>query len=186
MAKNAKTLKKLTGKQLAYVEAFLADPDMSPRAAAIKAGYSANEHTLKEMVKRLQVHPLVQAEIAERLKERKKRHEVTADRVIQQLANAAFGDVSEVLDYGPGGIKLKELKELPKEVRAMIQSATQTETANGTNVSVKLCDKMKALELLGRNLKLFTDKLDVGGEVKQKIEIVDFSNLPEDEDDTGE
>lgn len=105
----------------------------------------------------------VVAYIAERMRERQKRTEVTQDRVVRELAAIAFAratDYVTVKSNGPAAVVcIKSTDELTDDqVRAI---AGIKEGANG--VEIKLNDKEKALELLGRHLGMWNDKLDVKG-----------------------
>lgn len=101
----------------------------------------------------------VAAYIAERMQERQKRTEVTQDRVVQELAAIAFARATDYAEVIGGTVHIKNTSELDDEqVRAI---AGIKEGANG--IEIKLNDKEKALELLGRHLGMWNDKLDVKG-----------------------
>lgn len=101
----------------------------------------------------------VAAYIAERMQERQKRTEVTQDRVVQELAAIAFARATDYAEVTGGTVHIKNTSELDDEqVRAI---AGIKEGANG--IEIKLNDKEKALELLGRHLGMWNDKLDVKG-----------------------
>lgn len=101
----------------------------------------------------------VAAYIALRMQERQKRTEVTQDRVVQELAAIAFARATDYAEVIGGTVHIKDTSELDDEqVRAI---AGIKEGANG--IEIKLNDKEKALELLGRHLGMWNDKLDVKG-----------------------
>ncbi|RZT02915.1 terminase small subunit [Cuneatibacter caecimuris] len=101
----------------------------------------------------------VAAYIAERMQERQKRTEVTQDRVVRELAAIAFARATDYAEVIGGAVHIKDTSELDDEqVRAI---AGIKEGANG--IEIKLNDKEKALELLGRHLGMWNDKLDVKG-----------------------
>jgi len=93
--------------------------------------------------------------------ERSKRTGVTADRVIEELAKIGFINISDVVDLKTG----KVLSEAQKEDLACIQSVKVKETEFGKDREVKFYDKKSALELLGKHLGLFTDKIDINANV---------------------
>lgn len=99
--------------------------------------------------------------IQERMQERQQRTEVTQDRVVQELAAIAFAKVTDYVTIKSNGpvaaVMVKSTDDLSDEqVRAI---AGIKEGANG--IEIKLNDKEKALELLGRHLGMWNDKLDV-------------------------
>lgn len=87
-------------------------------------------------------------------RERLRALEVTAEKIISELASVAFLDVKEL--YNPDG-SFKPLDSIPEDARRAITGIEETE--NG--VKVKTADKLRALELLGRNKKMFTEKIEV-------------------------
>ena len=156
---------KLTPKRMRFVDEWLID--FNGKQAAIRAGYSAK--TAEATAARLLRNVKVQAEISRRQKDLQRRTEVSQERVVKELARIAFADVT---DYAyvmqaiieRDGVKvpvesavMKETCDLTDDQRAAIASIKQG--ANG--VEIKLHDKIKALELLGRHIGMFNDKLEV-------------------------
>lgn len=159
---------KLTPKQIRFVDEYLVD--FNATQAAIRAGYSKKTAAFigAENLKK----PKIAEEIARRQKDLQRRTEVTQDRVVKELARVAFADASdyvcvETLTYeNEDGtvspiqvVSPKDTDTLSDDQRAAIASIKQG--ANG--VEVKLCDKIKALELLGRHIGMFNDKLSLSG-----------------------
>lgn len=162
---------KLTPKQIRFVDEWLID--FNGKQAAIRAGYSAK--TAEAAAARLLRNVKVQAEISRRQRDLQKRTEVTQDRVVKELARVAFADASdyvcvETLTYENGDgtvspiqvVSPKDTDTLSDDQRAAIASIKQG--ANG--IEVKLCDKIKALELLGRHIGMFNDKVEVRATVE--------------------
>lgn len=162
---------KLTAKQIRFVDEWLID--FNGKQAAIRAGYSAK--TAEATAARLLRNVKVQAEISRRQKDLQRRTEVTQERVVKELACVAFADATDyvqvetrtaVKNDGPElsyqTVTLKNTAELSPEQRAAIAGIKQG--ANG--VEVKLHDKIKALELLGRHIGMFNDKLEVKATVE--------------------
>ena len=157
---------KLTPKRMRFVDEWLID--FNGKQAAIRAGYSAK--TAEAAAARLLRNVKVQAEISRRQKDLQRRTEVTQERVVMELARIAFADATDYAQVETRMIEkddstevsyqtvaLKNTAELSPEQRAAILGIKQG--ANG--VEVKLHDKIKALELLGRHIGMFNDKLEV-------------------------
>ena len=155
---------KLTNKQKMFIQEYLVDLNAS--AAARRAGYSArtSNRAASENLRR----PHVQAALQEALKEREKRLEVTQDMVVKQLAKVAFHDLKDVVTWENGRITIRNSDEVDGTV---LQEISETLSEYGTSKKVKLNDRMKALELLGKHLGMFTDNVNLSGKVG--VEIVD-------------
>lgn len=161
---------KLTPKQMRFVDEWLID--FNGKQAAIRAGYSAK--TAEVTAAKLLRNAKVQAEIARRQKDLQKRTEVSQDRVVKELARIAFANIADYLhvetqtrtkDDGTEVtyqiVMLSETEDLSVDQRAALANVKQR--VNG--VEIKLHDKIKALELLGRHIGMFTDKLEVKGAI---------------------
>ena len=158
---------KLTPKQMRFVDEWLID--FNGTQAAIRAGYS--EKTAAATAARLLRNVNIQNEISRRQKDLQRRTEVTQERVVMELARVAFADATDfvqvetrIINRGDIEVPLelavhKETAELSADQRAAIASIKQG--ANG--VEIKLHDKIKALELLGRHIGMFNDKLSLSG-----------------------
>lgn len=158
---------KLTAKQIRFVDEYLVD--LNATQAAIRAGYS--EKTANTIGAQNLAKLSIQAEILRRQKDLQRRTAISQDRVIKELARVAFADVADyvqvetrIINRGDIEVPLelavhKETAELSADQRAAIASIKQG--ANG--VEIKLHDKIKALELLGRHIGMFNDKLSLSG-----------------------
>jgi len=159
---------KLTPKQMRFVDEWLID--FNGKQAAIRAGYSAK--TAEATAARLLRNVKVQAEISRRQKDLQRRTEISQDRVVKELARIAFADATdyacvETLTYeNEDGtvspvqiVSPKDTDTLSDDQRAAIAGIKHG--ANG--IEVKLHDKIKALELLGRHIGMFNDKLSLSG-----------------------
>lgn len=139
---------KLTEKQKCFVEEYL--KDLNATQAAIRAGYS--EKTAYSMGQRLLKKVEVQAALQKRMYDREKRTEITQDRVLQELAAIGFAKGTDYAGIGPDGhVLLKETDSLSDQQKAAVVSIKETQAG----AEVKLADKVKALELLGKHLGLF-------------------------------
>ncbi|MDO4275889.1 MAG: terminase small subunit [Eubacteriales bacterium] len=160
----------MTKKQNRFVEEYLID--LNATQAAIRAGYSPD--TAKEIGCENLTKPNIRACIDKAIAERSKRTGVNADRVVQELARIGFARITDVMD--PETAKIK--KDASDDDLACIQSVKIKPNEWGTEREVKLCDKRAALELLGRHLGMWNDKLDIKG--VEGVVIVNDIPKPED------
>lgn len=147
---------KLTEKQRQFVEEYLID--LNATQAAIRAGYSVK--TAQEQGYQLLQKTSVQQAIAKLMAERSKRTGVNQDRVVLELAKIALVKITDVVD---SQAKIKDTAT--EDDLACIESIRYKETKNDTGLSVerevKIASKLKALELLGKHLGMWNDKMDV-------------------------
>ena len=148
---------KLTNKQKKFIDEYLVD--LNATQAAIRAGYKEKTayRTGAENLKK----PQIQREIQKRMQERQQRTEVTQDMVVKELAAIAFAKATDYVEIRSNGVcgtvVIKPTTDLSdQQIRAI---AGIKEGANG--IEIKLNDKEKALELLGRHLGMWNDKLDI-------------------------
>lgn len=179
----------LTPKQEAFAREYLVDLNAS--AAYRRAGYTAKtEHVSAVESSKLLTNPDVQAVIQEAMDKRAKATGITAERVLTRLAAIAFADPRELTEYhvtccgscwgveegeeydaakapdpdckhclgrGVGEPVLRDTRTLSPAAAGLFAGVKKTK--DGTQVLTH--DPLKALELLGRHLKLFVDKIEI-------------------------
>lgn len=161
---------KLREKQQLFVDEYLID--LNGTQAAIRAGYSAK--TANEQASRLLANVSIQQAISERMAERSKRTGVNQDRVVQELAKIAFLKMTDVVDHN-GKIKDDASEDDLSCIESIKYKHSDTDTGSSTEREVKTASKLKALELLGKHLGMWNDKLDVN--ITQPIVISGADNL---------
>lgn len=148
---------KLTDRDKLMADEYLIDLDA--KNAAIRAGYSpktaakASEWIRPDNPGK----PKLRAEIDRRLAERSRRTGVTADRVLMELAKIAFVNMGDIVDLETGAY-LPDAK--PADIAA-ISSVRIKETPSTTEREIRLADRNKALELLGKHLGMFADNINL-------------------------
>jgi len=166
----------LTDKQKRFCEEYLID--LNATQAAIRAGYSPK--TAEQTASRLLRNVKVQEYIAKRQKELSRSTEITQERVIKELALIAFsnnadyahvvekkmqveagGALVDVLDKDGNPVMYRTVEPVLTEELTEEQKRALAVIKKGRDgLEVKSCDKVKALELLGKHLGIFTDKIE--------------------------
>lgn len=100
--------------------------------------------------------------IAELQADHRKRHEVTVDRLVQELASIAFANSGDYFEWGPTGVRVKPSSELTAQQRAVVCEVSQTVTDKGGTIRVKLSDKQAAIDKLAKHLGMFVERKEVG------------------------
>lgn len=155
----------MTEKQKRFIDEYLID--LNATQAAIRAGYSHRNagkigHQLLEKSR-------IQAEISKKMAERSRRTGVNQDRVVQELAKVAFVNIANIVDEH-GRIR----PDATPEDLSCIESIKykESDNANGGSVEreIKIASKLKALELLGKHLGMWSDKFNVTVEKSEKLD----------------
>ena len=159
---------KLTPKRARFVEEYLID--LNATQAAIRAGYS--ERTAYSQGQRLLKDVDVASALTQARTARSKRTEITQDMVLKELGKIAFGDQRGVMGWGADGVTLRESSELTDDEAAMVAEVAETKTKDGGSIRLKTNDKVGALQLVGKHLGMFADRLkveQVAGEDEKRI-----------------
>jgi len=151
----------LTEKQARFVAEYLID--LNATQAAIRAGYSPR--TAEQQGSRLLGYAKVRAAVQKAQAERAERTEINADWVLSRLAQEATADLSDILD-GTGAIK--PIRDWPLIWRQGLVAGIEVNqntiegVSMGEIVKVKLSDRIKRIELIGKhvNVQAFRERLD--------------------------
>jgi len=199
LRKEGDNMAKLTKKQKKFCDEYLID--LNATQAAIRAGYS--EKTARFIGAENLTKPNIQEYIQQRMNAREKRTEITQDMVLRELAKIAFSNGSdfakvvtkprkkmvwndEIQEYEEKEIEeqfveIIDTDKLPDDKKAAIASIKETKHG----IVVESCDKVKALELIGRHLGMFKDKIELSGQVNNpfdELSVEELKKLIVDED----
>ena len=144
---------KLTAKQERFIEEYLID--LNATQAAIRAGYSP--HSAKDIGNENLTKPHLRARIDEALAERSKRTGINADRVLRELARIAFVNAKDVINFDSATIAEDASEDDTAAIASVKVKTIPTEDGEGVEREIRLCDKLKALELCGKHLGMFKD-----------------------------
>lgn len=162
---------RLTEKQKRFVEEYLVD--LNATQAAIRAGYA--EKTARSIGQENLTKPDIQAAIQNAISARSERTEITQDMVLRELARIAFAngaDFARIVSTSTVTTVVNE-KGYTQQVMQPVQRVELVDTEKVDpeklaaiagikegkfGIEVKSYDKVKALELLGQHLGMFTGK----------------------------
>lgn len=155
----------LTPQQSLFVAEYL--KDLNATQAAIRAGYSAK--TANEQGCRLLTNVSVAEAVAEAMKKRIERTEISADRVLKEFARMGFVNMASFLKVDENGLPIADFSALSEDDWAAVQELTITENVMmgsednavlNRKVKFKLHAKDASLTQIGRHLGMFTDKTE--------------------------
>lgn len=173
-----KKVEGLNDRQLKFCDEYLLCLNLTQ--AAINAGYSPRSSP--QMGEALMKKHEVAEYIKKKMEKREKRVEVKQDRIIEELAKIAFSDMKNVATWGNGSVTFLDSEELSSDVTASISEISSSYGENSSSMKVKLHDKLRALDMLGRHLNLEMSKqktsLDITGSIRiEKLEELSDAEL---------
>lgn len=161
----AREQKPLTGKRALFVAEYL--KDLNATQAAIRAGYSAK--TAYSQGQRLLKDVEVAAAVGQAVDARAKRAEVDTDWVLKRLATELGADLADLFDDKGA---MNAVKDWPMvwrqgliagvEIEELFQGTGKDRVHIGYTKKLKLSDRAKRLELLGRHVDVgaWRDKVE--------------------------
>lgn len=160
----------LTPKQKIFADEYLIDLNAT-RAYKVAYPRVKNEETAAAAGARLLRNVKVVEYVQKRMDERAQRTEITQDRVLQELAKLGFFDIRKLFDDSGKPLDITGLDDETAaciaglEVMDVYEGAGEDKEFVGYVKKYKLSDKLKALELIGRHLGMFKDKVELSGQV---------------------
>lgn len=175
----------LTPKQATFVREYLID--LNGTQAAIRAGYS--EKTARQIADQLLSKLDITEAVGKAMDKRAARTEITADRVLAEMAKVGFANLSDVVSWGSKEVAIgydddgkrlspqdigdavmvqRELApyvdavescDLPEHVRSAVSEVALTKDG----LKIKMHDKNAALVSLARHLGMFVERREVTG-----------------------
>ncbi len=142
----------MTKKQKRFVEEYLID--LNATQAAIRAGYKPDN--AQQMGSENLLKPVISAEIAKAMAERSKRTGINQDRVLRELAKIALVNIRDVIDPVTATVLPSAAPEDTAAIQSIKVKESFSEAGQMKEREVRMADKLKALELLGKHLGMFS------------------------------
>jgi phage terminase small subunit len=158
---------RMTDKQIRFCEEYMID--LNATQAAIRAGYSTK--TAGAIGAENLGKPQIRARIDAAMAEQSRRTGVSADRVVRELARIGFINPTDVINTDKVTVKYDASRDDTAAIASVKVKLSDSEQGSSVEREIKFHDKNKALELLGRHLGMFNDKLQLSGE--GVVQIVD-------------
>lgn len=149
--------RKLNKKQQQFVDEYLID--LNATQAAIRAGYSVN--SARDIGCENLTKPNIQEAVAKAMAERSKRTGISQDRIVLELAKLAFVNPNDLIDPEDASIRAGASEDDLACIQSVKVKTMDGDKGTSTEREIKLNDKMKALELLGKHLGMWNDKIDL-------------------------
>jgi phage terminase small subunit len=148
----------LTDRQERFCREYVAN-GAHGKAAAIAAGYSAK--SAETQAADMLALPKISDEIRRRTEIAAGPLDMSAEEIVQEASRIARVRVNQVVTFGPGGVNPLSSDEMSEDVLAAVSEVSQTVSAEGGSIRVKLHDKLAALTLLAKLKGLLRDKVEL-------------------------
>ena len=159
----------MTEKQKIFADEYLID--LNATRAYRKAYPSVKkDETAAQAGSRMLRNVKVAEYIAERMQARQERTEITQDKVLEELTAIAFARATDYAEVKDDQVIIKDTSGLSENQIKAIAGIKQSKFG----IELKLNDKEKALELLGRHLGMFKDRVEVSGLEEEKTKLSDL------------
>ena len=150
---------KMTLKQERFVKEFLLD--LNGTQAAIRAGYS--EKTARSIAQENLTKPDIVCAIQKAQAERSVTLQITSHGVLAQLMEIAQASIADVVEWRENQLDVKPSNALNQSTLRAIHSITIRGGESGPpTISVRMHDKLRALELCGKHLGIFNKDAHAG------------------------
>lgn len=168
---------KWTDKERLFAHEYLIDQSMTK--AAIRAGYS--EKSAVKIAHQLYHKPHINGWIEEQLAKRCSKLNITAERILQELALIGFANIAGAFNKDNS---LKAIVDMPEDIQRVISGIDTDELFEGRGEERELIghtkklrtwDKLKALELMGKNLKMWIDRVETDDSPRNTVIIRDLT-----------
>lgn len=144
-----------------FVQEYLVD--LNATQAAIRAGYSTRSAGAIgcELLKK----PNIRARIDSEMAKLSRRTGVNQERVVRELAKIAFANPTDIIDLNTGEPREDAQAVDTAAISSIRVKKIPTECGDGIEREIRMADKLKALELLGKHIGMFAERLQVSGDL---------------------
>lgn len=155
---------KITAKQEAFAQAIVEGDNA---ADAYRKAYAVSPDTKPETIYKRAHELLHNGKVAGRIGELRerlmKRHDVTIDRIVAELAKMGFANMQDYMRVGPDGQPVLDWSMITRDqAAALVEVTVDTLRREGEGhverVKFKLADKRGALVDLGKHLGMFVER----------------------------
>jgi phage terminase small subunit len=160
--------------------------DLNAKKAALRAGYA--ESTAEKYAAMLLKNTQIQEAVKQVMKDRADRLQITQDRVLEEYAKIAFSDIRDFVDFrtektvvgydeeGQPIIDYKNIVDVRPSDQVDGRIINEISISKDGTLKFKLHDKKGALDMIGKHMKMFTEKVEMGGPDGEPLQV--FFNVP--------
>lgn len=170
--------KKLTPKEKLFISHYVKTRNATQ--SAISAGYS--ENSAKEIGYENLTKLHIKVEIDKKINALQEKVDLSSEMILRELMRVAFADLKDIMEWDDDGVRIIPSAELEDDQSRVLSEVSSTTTTlpnrtTITNTKAKAYDKLRALELLGKHLKMFTDRTELTGPDGAPIQITNYIDI---------
>lgn len=151
-----KIARKLTAKQILFVNCYLGAARCNATKAAILAGYS--KKSVNSEASQLMANPKVKSYLKRRQDDIARRLDITQERVAKEMAVMAFSKPTEFMRWANGTLTITNSDEIPDELVDAVSSIEISPGKYGRTMKVKFHDKIAAGKVLAQYLGMLHER----------------------------
>lgn len=148
-------MRSLTQKQQAFINAYIGEANGNGTQAARLAGYKGSDDTLRSVARENLTKPHIAAEIERRQQAARERAGLTLDWLVERLMRIADVNIADFGVWQGAWFRLHDSTTVPRELAYAISEVREGKHG----IAVKFHSKTQALEMLGRHLGAFKDRV---------------------------
>lgn len=157
-----------------FCQEYLIDNNGAQAAIRAKFGKKSARSKASQLLTKVNI----QDRIAELRVEREKRTQISQDRVLKELACLGHSNIKDYIKHAADGfIQFKDIDKISEEDAKAIESI-KVNYKEG-KIEFKLHSKTRTLDMIGRHLGMFTDKIEHSGGITHQISDKFFPKLDE-------
>ncbi len=168
--KKNKPMQAISERHLKLVTEYFAN-GFNKRAAMRACGYT--ETGIEGYQHRLFNHPDVLQEISNRRQSLTRKYDISEERILNEYAKIAFANFGDILEIQNDGSAVIDMAGMTEDQRAALSEFQVDEYKDGKGedarevkkYKIKFHDKKAALDALAKYKGMFTEKVEVSGEV---------------------
>lgn len=151
----------LTTKQGLFVKEYIIDFNAT---RAYQKVYGGGYNNARTNGNKLLTNPDIKEAVDKAISKASKRAAVKQEDIVAELAKIGLADINDFVTVENGVTRVKDSKDWPKDKSGAVVSIK--EGRNG--IEIKLADKNKGLELLGKHLGMYLERTEHSGTVGVK------------------
>lgn len=138
--------------------------------ALVDSGYTKNKKSAGTIAVRMLDKVSIQTKLKAELARLYRGRDIRIEKLIDQMERIAFCDIKDFLSFKENLVTFKDSDAVDgRMIQSITSVTTEMKGVKKTTMKLQLWDKLKAIEMLGKHLAMFTDTTPAGIKDPSKI-----------------